>query len=267
MKGRFWLLTIPQHEYMPYLPRDVLYVRGQLERGANTGYVHWQLLVCLSRQQRLTWVKNCFGQSAHAELSRSSAANEYVWKEDTYIDGTRFELGELPFRRNSAQDWAAIKRAAKSGDLEMVPDDIFVRHYRTLRTIASDFSEPIAIVREIYVFWGPSGVGKSRRAWEEAGDTAYPKCPLSKFWDGYRGHSHVVIDEFRGGINISHVLRWFDRYPVLVDIKGSSTVLKATKIWITSNLHPRDWYPDLDQLTLNALMRRLIVTECPIALY
>jgi len=64
--------------------------------------------------------------------------------------------------------------------------------------------------------------------------------PRSKFWDAYSGHEHVVIDEFRGGIDISHMLRWLDRYPVLVEVKGSSVCLKAGVIWITSNLHPRD---------------------------
>jgi len=73
----------------------------------------------------------------------------------------------------------------------------------------------------------------------------------------------VVIDEFRGAISISHILRWFDRYPVLVEIKGSATVLKAKTIWITSNLHPRDWYPTLDEQTQAALLRRLTVVLFP----
>lgn len=115
--------------------------------------------------------------------------------------------------------------------------------------------------REVFVFVGPTGAGKSRRAWEEATWDAYPKDPRTKFWDGYRDQCHVVIDEFRGGIDIAHLLRWFDRYPVLVEIKGSSTPLVATKIWITSNLHPRNWYPDLDYTTYLALERRLQVTE------
>jgi len=67
----------------------------------------------------------------------------------------------------------------------------------------------------------------------------------------------VVIDEFRGDIDISHLLRWLDRYPVVVEIKGSSTPLVAEKIWITSNLHPTAWYPNLDPLTYAALERRL----------
>lgn len=111
------------------------------------------------------------------------------------------------------------------------------------------------------MFWGATGVGKSRRAWAEATFDAYPKDPRTKFWDGYRGQEHVVIDEFRGGIDVSHLLRWLDRYPVNVEIKGSSTTLCAKKFWITSNLPPEQWYPDLDEATKLALLRRLNVTH------
>jgi len=106
------------------------------------------------------------------------------------------------------------------------------------------------------VFWGTSGTGKSRRAWEEAGIQAYPKDPRTKFWDGYRGQEHVVLDEFRGDIDIAHILRWFDRYPVIVEVKGAATVLAAKKIWITSNISPDSWYPTLDAETKAALRRR-----------
>lgn len=133
--------------------------------------------------------------------------------------------------------------------------------YRTLRAIASDHSTPRAIVRTVYVFWGRTCTGKSRRAWDEAGDGAYGKDPRSKFWDGYTGQEAVIIDEFRGGIDISHILRWTDRYPVRVEIKGSSRPLDAARIWITSNVDPRSWYPDLDPETLDALLRRFNITH------
>lgn len=266
-KARHWLLTIPHHEFMPFLPTGVVYLRGQLEQGNSTGYLHWQLLASFASQQRLAAVKRIFGPNCHAEPSRSDAADQYVWKEETRIANTQFELGRKPFRRNNGEDWGRILEDAKRGKLDDIPPDVVIRHYRALRCISADYAEPTAIVKTVNVLWGPTGVGKSRRAWEQAGIDAYPKCPMSKFWDGYRGHPNVVIDEFRGGINISHVLRWFDRYPVLVDIKGSSTVLKATSIWVTSNLHPKDWYPDLDQPTVAALLRRLTIIECPLPLY
>lgn len=206
-------------------------------------------------------VKSIFSNEAHCELSRSEAADAYVWKEETRVPESQFELGRKPHRRNNAADWDAIWEAAKSGAVLDIPANVRVQHYRTLRTIASDYSTPIALERQVFVFCGRTGTGKSRRAWDEAGFSAYPKDPRTKFWDGYRDQRNVVIDEFRGGIDIAHLLRWLDRYPVLVEIKGSSTPLVAEKIWITSNLHPFNWYPDLDEETRNALLRRLQITE------
>lgn len=135
--------------------------------------------------------------------------------------------------------------------------------YHALRAIRSDHSQPQAIERRVNVFWGRTGTGKSRRAWDEAGEGAYSKCPRSKFWDGYQDQQHVVVDEFRGGIDVAHLLRWFDRYPVRVEVKGSSRPLAATTLWITSNLDPVLWYPALDEETVQALLRRLTITHFP----
>jgi len=261
MQGFYWLLTIPNYEFIPYLPNGVQYIRGQLERGADTGYLHWQIIVAFTKKCRLRHVKLVFGEHVHAELSRSSAADQYVWKDETAVEGTRFELGERKLKRNSCKDWETIRRDAQRGQLDAIPADIYVRHYGSLKRIVADHLQPLAIERRVVCYWGSTGAGKSRRAWTEGGLDAYPKDPRSKFWDGYVGQKHVIIDEFRGGIDIGHMLRWLDRYPVIVEVKGSSTVLKAETIWITSNIHPKDWYPDLDEETKSALMRRLEVTH------
>ena len=199
----------------------------------------------------------------HFELSRSTAADAYVWKDDTSVQGTRFELGSKPFRRNSDVDWERIKISAKSGELDSdsIPADIFVRHYSSLSKIAKDYCRPLPMERSCQVYWGRTGTGKSRRAWEEATFDAYVKDPNTKFWDGYRNQENVVIDEFRGTISISHVLRWLDRYPVIVEIKGGAMPLLATRFWITSNVDPRNWYPDTDDETKDALIRRLNITH------
>jgi len=117
--------------------------------------------------------------------------------------------------------------------------------------------------RTCYVFWGRTNTGKSRRAWEEAGMGAYCKDPNTKFWDGYQNQDAVVMDEFRGLINVSNLLRWLDRYPVRVEIKGSSRPLSMTTLWITSNVNPLYWYPEVDSETQAAFMRRLNITEFP----
>lgn len=260
-QGRYFLLTIPHHFFTPYLPNDCQYIRGQLERGEGTGYLHWQILVAFKTKVRFCVVKRIFGEECHVELSRSSAANEYVWKQETRVEGTQFELGKLAFKRNVAKDWDAVWESAKKGKLDEVPADLRVAHYRTLKQIEKDFLQPLAVERQVFVFWGAPGTGKSRRAWEEAGLDAYPKDPCTKYWDGYQGGSNVVIDEFRGEINISHVLRWFDRYPVNVECKFGAVTLRATRIWITSNVDPREWYPGVNADTTAALLRRLTITH------
>lgn len=258
-QARYWMLTIPRDDWQPVLPENASWIIGQPELG-ETGYRHWQLMVAFCSKKTINQVKSAFCASAHCEATRSSAAETYVRKEETR-DGEPFEFGTKPFNRNNPTDWSRVKELAKAGQLDLVPEDIYIRYYRTLKCIASDYDSPVGIQKVVFVFYGRTGTGKSRRAFDEAGELPYVKDPRSKFWCGYRGESNVIVDEFRGGIDISHILRWLDRYPVRVELKGSSAPLKAEKIWITSNIHPLNWYPDLDSETKQALLRRLEITE------
>lgn len=260
-QGIFWILTIPYDSWVKpsELPDSLAWITGQPELGRG-GYRHWQLCVAFRKKTSLAGVKTKFGSKCHAELSRSEAAAEYCSKLDTR-DGEHFELGAKPFRRNSSTDWEEVWTAAKSGNMDAIPAHARVVCYRSLRSIGGDYDKPKAMVRTCRVFWGATGTGKSRRAWDEAGLGAYCKDPRTKFWCGYAGEGNVVIDEFRGGIDISHMLRWLDRYPVRVEVKGGSRPLAAETFWITSNISPDEWYPDVDPETNAALRRRLTVTH------
>lgn len=255
--SRYWSITIPARICVfTCVPcDDFQYLTGQLEFGAG-GLLHWQLYGVTSRKSRDSAVRKLI--PGHIERSRSSAIVKYVSKPDTRIDGTFFEWGTKPVSgKRGGYDWSAIRDKAKKGEIESIPGYAYVSFYNTLRSIQRDHITAVGYTKEVYVFWGAPGTGKSHLAWEQAGQDAYPKDPCTKFWDGYRGQSHVVIDEFRGTVSISHILRWFDKYPCIVEVKGSSVALKATKIWITSNLNPRDWYKDMDSDTVDALIRRL----------
>jgi len=262
--ARWWIGTIPysaDYDLPGRLGDPVRYAVGQREVGASTGYEHWQVCVNFTRPIRLAGVLKIFGTGTHWEPTRSGAAVDYCLKSETAVPGTSFTIGKRPHQRGDSVCWDNVLANAKSGSLDQIPSDVLARYYNAIRRIASDHMQPIGIERSVLVYWGATGTGKSRRAWEEASLAVYPKDPRTKFWDGYMGQEHVVIDEFRGGIDISHLLRWLDRYPVIVEIKGSATTLKATTIWITSNLNPRLWYPDLDPETLKALLRRMQITE------
>lgn len=254
-QGTHWLATIPVYGFTPWLAPGCCYCKGQLEEGEG-GFKHWQVVIYFERKKSLHQCRELFGPY-HFELTRSAAAESYVWKEETRIEGTQFELGVKPLRRNVKSDWDAIWAAASEGRMLDIPADVRVRSYFALRAIRAEFMVPVGQERTAVIYWGRSGTGKSRRAWREAGDNAYPKDPRTKFWDGYQNQENVVIDEFRGDISISHMLRWLDRYPVRVEIKGSSVPLCARRIWFTSNVHPAVWWPELDAATLEAFYRRV----------
>lgn len=210
-QARYWLLTIPERAFDParfgtyqereggVLPDCIQYVRGQLEVGEQNGYRHWQVTVSFRTKVTRTRVKSFFGDSAHCQQSRSAAVRDYVWKENTRVAGSGFEFGSFAIRRNSAIDWDSVWNLAVSGRLLEIESQLRVCHYASLRRIGSDFARAPSVERVVYCFIGRTGTGKSHRAWAEAGLAAYPKGPTSKFWDGYQGEQHVVIDEFRGG--------------------------------------------------------------------
>lgn len=272
-QGIFWILTIPHDKWAvpEQLPVQLNWLRGQLERGTNGrdddgggGYLHYQLVCAFKSKVTLRQCQSVFGGAYHAELTISKGAAEYVWKEATRVDGTQFELGAKPIDRASSTDWEEIWNRAESGDIMRIPANIRVVSYRTIRAIGADFAKPVPTERKCYAFIGTTATGKSRRAWEEAGEQAYSKCPMSKFWNGYQGQSNVVIDEFRGDIAISHMLRWTDRYACHLDTKGASQPSLVKNIWITSNIDIDRWYPLIDPETVDALKRRITVVYFPV---
>lgn len=118
-QGKYWLLTIPSNCFTPYPMPGTQWIRGQLELGAG-GYLHWQIFVEFERKLRLSSVKRLFTDQAHCELSRSERAIDYVWKEDTRVDGTQFEFGSRTLQRNSKKDWEEIWSLAKASRIEEV---------------------------------------------------------------------------------------------------------------------------------------------------
>lgn len=264
MSYKYWSVTLKHDVIQPYTPKltdNVQWIRGQREVGAG-GFQHWQLAVAFKKKVRLLTVKNTIGGNPHCEPARSKALDDYVWKDDTAVPDTRFELGNRGTpQRTKSTDWDQVWQSAKTGDLDAIDASTRVRLYSTLVRIRKDYLQPVGIERRVVVYWGAPATGKSRRAWEEAGIGAYPKDPCTKFWDGYQSQENVVIDEFRGDINIAHILRWFDRYPVVVECKYGAVALSCRNIYITSNVDPADWYPLVNVDSKNALLRRLEITH------
>lgn len=111
--------------------------------------------------------------------------------------------------------------------------------------------------KTVLVYWGQTGTGKTRSAIEEYPDAFIVSEGVSGlWWDGYDGEKTVVMDEFRGNVPISQLLRILDGYACQVSIKGGSRQLFADTIIITSNTDPLEWYKGCDARSREALIRR-----------
>jgi len=66
------------------------------------------------------------------------------------------------------------------------------------------------------------------------------------WFDGYDGQDVVIFDDFYGGLPLPYMLRLLDGYPMRLPIKGGHTYAKWTKVYLTSNVPPTEWYQDPD---------------------
>lgn len=108
----------------------------------------------------------------------------------------------------------------------------------------------------VIVYWGNTGLGKTRSVIENATDLWI--YPGSGWFDGYDGHAQALFDDFSGGeFKINYLLKLLDRYPMQVPIKGNFANWAPHEIYLTSNINPRHWFPNAHPEHVEALFRRL----------
>lgn len=126
---------------------------------------------------------------------------------------------------------------------------VFIRYHRGLKAYQDLILSggPRDLMKdgpEVWVFWGPTGTGKSHRAFT-SWPGAYRKITSDKWWDGYKGQETVIFDDFKGSSLKLHDFQLvIDKYPLDVEVKGGLIPLSAKRYVFTSNKHPKDWYSE-----------------------
>lgn len=235
------------------------------EVGEQEGTPHLQGFITTHTRQRFTQVKALFPDRVHLEKARGSPdqADEYCRK-----DGDFEFFGTRPAGRKRTRDELAVqfREAVQSGGstalVEWADANPGVHAFSGHNLLRNYQSLVIPRRREgVTCTWivGPTGSGKSHAAWLKYPD-AFSKEPRHKWWSGYLGEKSVIIDDFgKNNIDITYLLRWFDKYPVSIETKGGQMGLLATNFIVTSNFRPDEIYAGETQVP--ALLRRVKVFE------
>ena len=100
----------------------------------------------------------------------------------------------------------------------------------------------------VHWFYGKTGTGKTRTAYEDACriygyDNLWMSKNDDKWFDGYQGQPAVILDDIRPSTHkFSFLLKLLDRYPIEVPIKGGFARWCPKEIWVTAPSTPRELY-------------------------
>jgi len=239
----------------------VTYLVAGWEVGSS-GTPHIQGYVALAVKQRISWLKGHISERAHYEVSRGTHAEaaEYCKKEQSYSEWGEFEaVGAGQGRRT---DLEAIKVRIIAGDkMSAIAEDHFsdwVRYHKSFEVFQSYQSPKRNWVTEVFVYYGSTGTGKTRRVHEEEKDLWIAPDNSLKWFDGYYGQEAVLFDDFVSVRNdrFGFLLQLLDRYSMNVPVKGSFVNWCPKRIYFTSNLHPEQWFTGVTPQQFAALLRR-----------
>jgi len=198
----------------------------------------------------------------HIEIAKGTADQCIVYCQK---EGVFWEKGEKPKGQGKRVDLDAVYASITNGDsLQDVacshPTE-FIKFHRGIERLIAIRQPKRNWKTEVYWLWGPSGTGKSRWAWETYPD-AYMKQAGTKWWCGYSDQACAIIDDFRPSkeLPFNFILSLFDRYPLLLEVKGGSTQCLLKTICVTSPFSPDQMLLNLDWVGMEAglqLKRRL----------
>lgn len=262
-----------------------------MERCPKTQRLHWQGYIELKDRMRVEQLKRdvFHDNTVHIEMRKKSQreAINYCRKpcaerplkdgEGGRVDGTEVVTFGEPREiscKGYRSDLADFMEDAKSGcSLKQLYEDhpdvcakanAFANRYKAMVE-----KEQIPIWRpvKVIVYWGHTGMGKTRRCFHEGVFRVCSPGEDKKLWfDGYEGEKFLLLDDFDGWIPITQLLVLIDGYRVRTNVKGSHCWAAWNTVYITSNISPDEWYPQIAIGHRNALIRRLdevhhVITE------
>jgi len=256
------------------------YCVWQLERGTNTGLVHFQVYVEWHKPVRApvfrrwaecppldvdeSWFSDgeqfawCAGIHVSIRAKSREAARQYCMVEQYKgqdkgrLDGPwewgDWSAGGTGTRSDLASAAAYVKGGGTVVDVASKWPTTFIRYERGIRSL-QQLLAPIQF-RDVegWYIWGDTGVGKSYWVFQTFGpENVYVVASESPLWfDGYSGQSVIFFEEFSSLVPIKALLRIVDGYPYDAPVKGAFVRAAWTRVIVTGNSDVTgQWPPEL----------------------
>lgn len=281
-KTRNWMWTLnnPTEEERSYFaalqgpPRGIQYIIYQEERAPDTGTIHFQGYLECTNACKMSWLKNNFNSRAHYDVRRGTQeeAIAYCRKEETRVEGGM--SGEWGQRRTGTTSAAEKKRQRietldgirhKRIKLCDVESELMLNQgfLSAARHLTSTMLGPHRADLEIVTIVGGTGIGKSYCAYQIGGDSIVTYQGNGWFGGADTEGDVLLFDEFTGQIPLHLFLQYLDPYPNQLPVKGGFYPAFYTKVIITSNVRPENWWKKDEEVNekregqLAALYRRI----------
>lgn len=209
-----------------------------------------------SQNQAIAYCKK--GEQSHEEWSQSGVNGPNYGKNAVIV-----EHGQ-PKQQGKRNDLDEIRLKVAEGGMRSIVGIASANEIKCAEKFLEYREEPRNKSVEPHIIWmyGGPGLGKTRMA-----HTHFEKIPDSdvylkrgdtgKWWQGYDGHKHVILDEFRDShYPWAYILGLLDRYPFTVETKGGARQMKSSDFVITSCFKPDEIYQGCAE-NRNQLLRRI----------
>lgn len=260
-QGRIFLITLNQEEKWPRLreylhTRPVEYMYAAHEVAPTTGHDHMHIFIMFSRKIALYKSKT---EGARIDIVTQTWWNalEYCKKQGMLVE----EYGECPIR-SANKKGISIKDVMEMDQTQIL--ELRASSFNYVRNIRSELLNTQIRNAKHYApidfewYYGPTGTGKSRKAFQEG---ATPIQYANGFFTDWAGSKVLVYEEFRGQVPYHLILQLTDAYHgyYCLNIKGGFRVLDIDKLIVTSPLRPEECYPRQCQKrdSIQQLVRRI----------
>jgi len=257
-KGKSWFLTInnwtiEEKAFAEALPCQRKIIAEELAPTTGTPHIH--IAIIFKSSKRWAAMKKLFPRADVRQMRGRWSDQEYLLKEgNAYIEDNT-KQGQRTDIELFVKD-AQVETEQKILEVHPGAWCKYQRAYSRLKEMKEKKASRAFRHLNVIVHWGYTGTWKTRIAYDLGGHIWKPSAP--EWWNGYEGEEIIIIDEFYGQMRAARFLSLLDGYQCRLPTKGGFTYARWTTVYITSNVHPDDWYAGkIPESVKQAMMRRI----------